>query len=77
MNFLGIQSLITIVSHLFFILLTFWALKGIRIDKIIKKNNIKQARVIYLFVSITIGYTVSTFFINFILSSQNLIFLFY
>ncbi|WP_041556478.1 DUF1146 family protein [Carnobacterium sp. 17-4] len=77
MNFLGVQALITIVSHLFFVLLTFWALKGIRIEKLIKKNNIGQARVLYLFVSITIGYTVSTFFIEFLLTSQNLIFLFY
>ncbi len=37
MNFLGMQSLITIVSQLFFILLSFWALKGVRIEKIIKK----------------------------------------
>ncbi|SIO22437.1 conserved hypothetical integral membrane protein [Carnobacterium alterfunditum] len=77
MNFLGMQSLITIVSHMFFILLSFWALKGIRIEKFIKKNNIGQARVLYLFISITVGYTVSTFFIDLILNSQNLIFLFY
>jgi len=77
MNFLGVQSLIAIISHLFFILLTFWALKGVRIENMMKKNNIGQARVLYLFVSIAIGYTVSTFFIEFILYSQNLIFLFY
>lgn len=77
MNFLGMQSLITIVSHMFFILLSFWALKGIRIEKFIKKNNIGQARVLYLFIAITVGYTVSTFFIDLILNSQNLIFLFY
>ncbi|WP_407370997.1 DUF1146 family protein [Carnobacterium sp.] len=77
MNFLGVQALITIVSHLFFVLLTFWALKGIRIEKLIKKNSIGQARVLYLFVSITIGYTVSSFFMDFLLTSQNLIFLFY
>ncbi len=77
MNFLGMQSLITIVSQLFFILLSFWALKGVRIEKMIKKNNIGQARVLYLFVSITIGYAVSTFFMDLILNSKNLIFLFY
>lgn len=77
MNFLGLQSLITIVSHMFFILLSFWAFKGIRIENLIKKNNIAQARVLYLFVSITVGYTVSTFFMDLILNSQNLIFLFY
>ncbi|WP_285439389.1 DUF1146 family protein [Carnobacterium sp. ISL-102] len=71
------QSLVTIVSHMFFILLSFWALKGIRIEKFIKKNNIGQARVLYLFIAITVGYTVSTFFIGLILNSQNLIFLFY
>ncbi len=77
MNFLGMQSLVTIVSYMFFILLSFWALKGIRIEKFIKKNNIGQARVLYLFIAITVGYTVSTFFIDLILNSQNLIFLFY
>ncbi|MER2175925.1 MAG: DUF1146 family protein [Carnobacterium sp.] len=77
MNFLGVQALITILSHLFFVLLTFWALKGMRIEKLIKKNSIGQARVLYLFISITIGYTVSMFFMDFLLTSQNLIFLFY
>lgn len=76
MSFIGIQALISIVSHIFFILVSFWALKALMIEKWIKKNHIGQAKLIYLFLSITIGYTVSSFMIEFILMSRNLIFLF-
>ncbi|MCA9765447.1 MAG: DUF1146 family protein [Carnobacterium sp.] len=76
MNFLGTQALISLISHVLFIVLTFWALKGLLIEKWIKKNHIQQARLLYLFFSIAIGYLVSSFFIEFILMSRNLIFLF-
>ncbi|WP_220727414.1 DUF1146 family protein [Marinilactibacillus psychrotolerans] len=73
MTFIGIQSLITIISHITFILITFWALQGLRTDSLIKKYHIQQAKILYIFLSIAIGYTVSSFFI---LSSQNLVQLF-
>lgn len=76
MNFIGIQAIATLISHIFFILIAFWALQAVRIEKIIRKYHVTQARILYLFIAITIGYTVSSFFIEFILSSQNLIFLF-
>ncbi|ALV21688.1 MAG: DUF1146 family protein [Carnobacterium sp.] len=76
MNFIGTQAVISLFSHVFFILLAFWGLKGLLIEKWIKKNHIAQARVLYLFLSITIGYTVSSFVLEFILQSRNLIFLF-
>ncbi|GEL67516.1 DUF1146 family protein [Marinilactibacillus psychrotolerans] len=76
MTFIGIQSLITIISHITFILITFWALQGLRTDSLIKKYHIQQAKILYIFLSIAIGYTVSSFFIDFILSSQNLVQLF-
>lgn len=75
MNFIGIQAAGTLISHIFFILLTFWALQAVRVEKIIRKYHVGQAKVLYLLVSIAIGYLVSTFFIEFILSSQNLLFL--
>lgn len=75
MNFIGIQAAGMLISHIIFILLTFWALQAVRVEKIIRKYHVSQAKVLYLLVSIAIGYLVSTFFIEFILSSQNLIFL--
>lgn len=75
MNFIGIQAAGTLISHIVFILLTFWALQAVRVEKIIRKYHVNQAKVLYLLVSIAIGYLVSTFFIEFILSSQNLLFL--
>lgn len=76
MNFIGIQALISLISHIIFTLLTFWGLKGLMIEKWIKKNHVSQARLLYLFLSIAIGYLVSSFFIEFILMSRNLVFLF-
>lgn len=76
MTFIGLQSLVTIISHMIFILMTFWALQGLRTDSWIKKYHIQQAKVLYILLSIAIGYTVSSFFIEFILSSQNLVQLF-
>lgn len=76
MTHMGIQSLIVLVSHVFFIGMTFWALQALRTDTWIRKYHIHQARLLYIFVSIAIGYSVSSFFIEFILASQNLIFLF-
>lgn len=69
-------ALISLVSHFFFIFLTFWALQGIRIDKWLKKHHISQGRILYLFVAITIGFTVSQFFIELVVQSQNLLYLF-
>ena len=55
MSFLGVQSLLGIVSHIIFIMMSFWALRGIRIENWIKKGYERQARVLYIFLSIVIG----------------------
>ncbi|GEK90405.1 DUF1146 family protein [Alkalibacterium kapii] len=70
------QSLINLVSHVFFIFVAFWSMQALKTDVSIKKNHIPQARTLYIVVSIAIGYTVSNFFIDFILSLQNIFFLF-
>lgn len=75
MTYMGVQSLITLVSHIFFICLAFWALQSLRTDTWIRKYHIPQARLLYVLVAIALGYTVSSFFIEFILSSQNLMYL--
>ena len=72
MSFLGVQSLLGIVSHIIFIMMSFWALRGIRIENWIKNGYERQARVLYIFLSIVIGYTVSSFFLEFISLSKSL-----
>ncbi|KRN57338.1 hypothetical protein IV74_GL000320 [Carnobacterium divergens DSM 20623] len=75
MNLLGVQAIIGIATNIFFIMVSFWALKGLRIESWIKKNHVAQARILYVFFSITIGYTVSNFVLEFLNLSKNLIFL--
>jgi len=71
-----LQSLVNLVSHVFFILVAFWAMQALKTDVLIKKYHIPQARTLYILISIAVGYTASSFFIDFILSIQNLFFLF-
>ena len=70
-----LQSVVDLISHVFFILVAFWALQAFKTDVVIKKNYIPQARTLYILISIALGYTVSNFFLEFILSIQNLFFL--
>lgn len=77
MSYIGLQSIIELISHFAFIFLTFWAMRGLRTDIWLKKHHIPQGRILYLFVSIAIGYLVSKFFIDLIVTSQNLLYLFY
>ncbi|MDZ7834502.1 MAG: DUF1146 family protein [Alkalibacterium sp.] len=70
-----LQSVVDLISHVFFILVAFWALQAFKTDVVIKKNHIPQARTLYILISIALGYTTSNFFLEFILSIQNLFFL--
>jgi uncharacterized integral membrane protein (TIGR02327 family) len=72
----GTQAVLSILVNLFFIGMTFWILQAVHIDKIIKKNRIVQARLLYIFLSVAIGYSVSNFFLDYLLWSQRLHFLF-
>lgn len=76
MEFIRLQSLLRLISHVFFIGLSFWALQGLRIDEMFKKNRVQQIRMLYLIVSIALGFTISDFFLDFITHSQNLIYFF-
>lgn len=68
----GFQALISILSHLVFIGISWWALQAIRLDKVIKSNHVVQARLLYILLSIMIGSTVSNFFLDYLLWSQQL-----
>lgn len=72
----GQQAIIGIVSHIFFIGVTFYALQALRLEQVFKKGRTFQIQVLYILLSIAIGSTVSNFFITFSTWSQQLPYLF-
>jgi len=68
----GYQALISLFSHLVFIIITWWALQSINYEKFIRQNHVIQARILLIFVTIVIGSTVSNFFLDYLLWSQQL-----
>jgi len=76
MEFITIQSLVTIISHIFFVGLSFWGLQSLRIEHLFKKNRVQQVRIFYVLVAVALGYLLSSFFLDFLTYSQNLIFFF-
>ncbi|MCA1032084.1 DUF1146 family protein [Bacillus timonensis] len=73
----GFQSLLSMLSHLLFITITWWALQSINYEKILRPNHVIQARVLLILLTIVIGTTVSNFFLDYLLWSQQLPTLFY
>lgn len=76
MEYIRVQSLITLFSHLFFIGLSYWAVQSVRTEHLFKKNASQQVRIFLLLLAVGIGYTVSSFFMEFMTYSQNLFFFF-
>jgi uncharacterized integral membrane protein (TIGR02327 family) len=72
----GQQALISIISHLLFIVITWWSLQALRIDALIRPNHIYQARILLILLTITIGTSVSNFFLDYLLWSQQIPLLF-
>lgn len=68
----GQQALVSIMSHLVFIGLAWWALQAIQFERLLRGNHVLQARVLYIIVSISLGSTVSNFFLDYLLWSQQL-----
>lgn len=76
MEFIRIQSLITLISHIFFIGVSFWGIESLRLEHFFKKNKVQQARFFYLMLAVALGFILSTFFLDFLTHSQNLIYFF-
>ncbi|MGM7634727.1 MULTISPECIES: DUF1146 family protein [unclassified Bacillus (in: firmicutes)] len=72
----GQEALISILSHIVFIGLSFWALQAVRYEQIIKANHVFQARLLFILLSIAIGSAVSNFFLDYFLWSRQLPLLF-
>ncbi|WP_036166918.1 DUF1146 family protein [Lysinibacillus sphaericus] len=61
---IGQEALLGILSHLFFIAITFYALQAFMTEKLFKKNRVFQIQLIYILLSIAIGSAVSNFFLQ-------------
>ena len=62
----GQQALISIISHLFFIGISFYALQSLNFEKLLRANKVFQARLLYILLTIVIGATVSNFFLDYL-----------
>ncbi|WP_379970637.1 DUF1146 family protein [Ectobacillus sp. sgz5001026] len=72
----GQQALISIISHLLFITITWWALQGIHFERLMKKGKVLQTKVLLVLLTIAIGTNVSNFFLDYLGYSKSLTYLF-
>ncbi|MDC3416728.1 DUF1146 family protein [Aquibacillus salsiterrae] len=73
---LGQQAIIGMLSHIIFIIITWQILQVIKLDPLLKKGRVFESRLLLIFLTITIGTTVSNFFLDFIQWSQQMTYLF-
>ncbi|OIU67731.1 DUF1146 family protein [Rossellomorea aquimaris] len=66
------QALVSMLVHIFVFGITFWALQAIQLDKLLKKNRVAQARLLFILLTIAIGSSVSRFLLDYYLWSQQL-----
>lgn len=69
---IGPQALLAMVSHLIFIVITWYALQGFQVEKLMKPNRVVQARIMLILLTITIASTVSNFFLDYLFWSQRI-----
>lgn len=73
---IGYMSIVSMLSHVFFIYLTWQAVQSINIDYFIREGKVKEARVLMILVTVAVGTLVSNFILDIIQWSQDLIYLF-
>jgi uncharacterized integral membrane protein (TIGR02327 family) len=71
-NDFGQMAVISILSHLIFITISWWALQAIRLEKLLKPNHVFQARLLYILLAIFVGSSVSNFFLDYLQWSRQL-----
>ncbi|ENH96558.1 hypothetical protein J416_10011 [Gracilibacillus halophilus YIM-C55.5] len=76
MQSLAQEAVISLLSHLIFIVITWQVLQSVNFDALFRKQKVIEARILIIFITIAIGTTVSNFFLDFLQWSQQLIYLF-
>lgn len=72
MVYIGNQQVFAIISHIIFIMLTFWSMQSLHTSGWIKKNFIPHARLLFMLVAIAIGYLASSFFLEILFTAQRI-----
>lgn len=73
---IGQLAVISIISHIIFISITWRVLVAINFDPLIRKNRVTEARILLLFIAIVIGSGISRFFLEILQWSRDLLYLF-
>lgn len=76
MTSIGQMALIGMVSHVFFIWLTWRFMLKVNFDPIIRKGHANEGRVFLLFIAILIGTGVSRFVLDILQWSRDITYLF-
>lgn len=63
---IGVLSVIGIISHIFFIAMTWKLMLAVNFDVMIRKNRVGEARLLLVFLTIAIGTLVSNFVLDII-----------
>ncbi|MBT9677097.1 DUF1146 family protein [Levilactobacillus brevis] len=71
MRLVGLQGILTIISHLFFIALAFWAISALHIEHLMTFYP-RQSRVLIVMLAVAVGFGCSSFFLDFIDNVRNL-----
>lgn len=72
----GQFALVAIMSHVIFIYITWKVMLGINFEPLVRKNRVKEAQVIIIFMAVVIGSGVSRFVLDIIQWSQDIFTLF-
>lgn len=73
---IGQIALISMVSHLIFIYITWRVMNKMNFDPIVRKGHPTEGKIFLLFLSIVIGTGVSRFFLDILQWSRDLVYLF-
>ena len=62
----GQQAILSMIVHLCFITVTWWALQALNFDQLLRSNKVLQARILFILLTIAIGSAVSNFFLDYL-----------
>jgi uncharacterized integral membrane protein (TIGR02327 family) len=65
----GLQAMISILIHLSFLALTWWALQSLKFEAAFRHPKSLQARIFYVLLAIAISYPVAKFFLDYVVWS--------
>ncbi|MGO2695993.1 MAG: DUF1146 family protein [Bavariicoccus seileri] len=58
---IGVSAVIKTIVYLVMMYISFWALQSIRLDRLLKPNFERQARMLYILMSFALGYLSAEF----------------